>query len=126
VALIEPADLPPVDHQLTDAQVTKWITKAEVRLRSALARRGCDLDQIVLADGNRAALARDVLENAVVRVLRNPEGYKSESEDGYSYTLSALDASGNIWFPANDLDELCPPKRSRVGSINTALPKHRY
>lgn len=54
----------------------------------------------------RASLAVGVIVRAVARVLRNPAataGFQSESEGGYSYSLQSREASGNIWFPADDL-----------------------
>lgn len=57
----------------------------------------------------------------VLRVLRNPEGYKSESDGTYSYTSTALVASGDLWIPDKDLALLRGPQVSRrIGSFNTA------
>jgi hypothetical protein len=47
-----------------------------------------------------------VICDAVLRIVRNPEGYSSESEAGYSYGLRPVVASGNLWLTQDDLDML--------------------
>jgi len=47
-----------------------------------------------------------VVCDAVLRIVRNPEGYSSESEAGYSYGLRAAVASGNLWLTQDDIDTL--------------------
>ncbi|MBO0830325.1 MAG: hypothetical protein J2P24_21330 [Streptosporangiales bacterium] len=55
-----------------------------------------DLDAQVTA----GTIARDVVvmveANAVLRVLRNPGGYRSESDGDYSYTVDANAAAGYL------------------------------
>lgn len=107
-----------------DAAVAeKWIRKAETRLRGLLRRRGVSLDDLV-ADPGILPEVKDVLENAVLRVLRNPDGARSESEGDYSVTHNPLDAAGSIWFPAADIDRLAP-QTSRVGTIRLGLTPER-
>lgn len=48
-------------------------------------------------------LYKRVIANAVLRVLRNPEGYTSESEGGYSYGLRATVSSGDLWFTDDEI-----------------------
>lgn len=48
----------------------------------------------------------DTVAKAVLRVIRNPEGFTNESEGNYSYGLGARVASGDIWYPDNELDAL--------------------
>ncbi len=121
-----PSDLAGLDPNATSSTVVeKWISKAEIRLASQLRKRGANLVDLA-TDPDKLPVIKDVLENAVLRVLRNPEGLKSESEGDYSYTANPLDASGNVWFPADDLDLLAPADGAKVGTILTTLPRHRF
>lgn len=121
---VQPSDLLTLFPQADPEAVAKWIDKAERRLAGLLARRSADLE-VLAADPARLPLIADAIENAVMRVLRNPDGLRSESEGDYSYTANPLDASGNIWFPAEDLDLIAPRRSSSVGTIRLGLPAHR-
>lgn len=52
------------------------------------------LDEKMDDDSSFAGLVGLVVKSAVARVLRNPLGYRQESEDGYSYSLDTRAASG--------------------------------
>ncbi len=57
-----------------------------------------------ISDGRLTAnLYKRVIANAVLRVLRNPEGYTSESEGGYSYGLRSTVSSGDLWFTDDEV-----------------------
>lgn len=49
---------------------------------------------------------KDKVLNAVIRVLRNPEGYRSETEFEYSYQRSPTEASANVWYTKDELADL--------------------
>jgi hypothetical protein len=49
---------------------------------------------------------KDKVVGAVLRVLRDPEGIKSESEGNYSYDRNPIVASGNIWYTKDELADL--------------------
>ena len=55
-------------------------------------------------------LVADKVGDAVLRVIRNPEGLSNESGGGYSYGLANRVASGDLWFGDNDLADLTPVK----------------
>lgn len=119
MSYILPSDLDWVGSASDAGLVAKLISKAEIRLASIIGARGGDL-LVLAADPTKLLLIQDVLENAVARVLRNPEGLKSESEGDYSYTLNSLDASGNIWFPDSEVDALYSVAPS-YGSIRLGI-----
>lgn len=48
----------------------------------------------------------DVVAKAVLRVIRNPEGFTSESEGNYSYSLGNRVASGDLWYQDSELADL--------------------
>ncbi|UQN30659.1 Gp19/Gp15/Gp42 family protein [Brachybacterium kimchii] len=58
----------------------------------------------------------DVVFPAVARVLRNPEGYERESDGSYSYGMSSLSASANVWIPDSDWQTLIPYSPLRPGT----------
>lgn len=70
------------------------------------------------------ATVKMLLIRAVMRVLRNPEGFTAESEGTYNYNLSQRVASGSIWFPNDEVAMLVPTSLG-VGSIRTRVPWHR-
>jgi hypothetical protein len=45
---------------------------------------------------------KDVVFDAVYRVLRNPLGIKKEGEGDYDYEVSPTVASGDVWFTDKD------------------------
>ncbi len=88
---------------------TRALTVDEERLAATLLgdaeallrRRVRDLDGRASADQDYRRLVVMVEAESVLRVLRNPEGYRSESDGDYSYIRSAVVASGRL----NILDE---------------------
>jgi len=74
----------------------------EARLRVRLP----DLDDRVAADPNYHALVVQVEANAVLRVIRNPDGYRQETEGNYSYSKSAAVASGHLFVMDSEWDLL--------------------
>lgn len=69
------------------------------------------------------AVARNatrILANAVIRVLKNPEAYRQESDGSYSYTLDAAVSSGELRLTARDLRALAA--RGRSGSVSLHDP----
>ncbi|GAB3209800.1 hypothetical protein GCM10027294_25640 [Marinactinospora endophytica] len=63
----------------------------EAMLRARIA----DLDGRA-ADPNYRSLVVMVESNAVTRVLKNPDGYRQESEGNYSYSLNTAAAAGYL------------------------------
>ena len=108
---------------VADANIEKALKRAERKLRLVLAQRGCDFDKIA-ADPLRGEYLADLLVEAVARVERNAavkEGYKTETEGAYSYSvLSSREVSTNLWWPDDELAVLgaCGKSGSRrVGTI---------
>ncbi len=59
-----------------------------------------------------------VLASAVLRVLKNPEGKRQESVDDYSYTRDNSQATGTLYFTADELDALATNRRTRAFSFS--------
>lgn len=79
----------PLDNA-QETQVTVWLSDIERRLR----RRIPDLDDRAALSADYAASVAEVEENAVVRILKNPDGFRAESEGSYSYSTDVRAASG--------------------------------
>lgn len=45
----------------------------------------------------------DKVIGSVLRVVRNPEGFETETEGDYAYRLNKTVASGDIWYLERDL-----------------------
>lgn len=66
-------------------------------------------------------LVADVIIRAVLRPIRDDSPiYKSESENGYSYSKDSLVASGGLWFPEADLTALGCGRAVAFGSTRVA------
>ena len=64
------------------------------------------------------------ISDAVLRVARNPGGLASENEGGYGYSTRANVASGNLWFTADDIANLCGVVSGlTVGTIGIGLDR---
>lgn len=83
-----------VEQQIED--VTDFITSRWSGLVQAR------LDGGTLTDN----LYRRVVADAVLRIIRNPSGYRSENEGGYGYSQDAKVASGMLGFSQDDIDTL--------------------
>lgn len=59
------------------------------------------------------------------RVFRNPDGFRSETEGAYQYSLSAAVASGTLWFTEDDERDLTgrDPRASQIGTAT--IGRHR-
>jgi hypothetical protein len=107
-----------------DGRVQTYLNDAETMLRvqvAGLAGRAAagDLDP---------ELVRLVVVTAVLRHLRNPEGYVSESDGDYSYSRGPAAAStGRVTFTADELAMLRAPADRAAGwaTVRAGLPVDR-
>lgn len=79
---------------LQSAQVTAWLA----RLSAMVRLRFPTIDARVTASTDLGVLMRGVLVDAVLRVLRNPDGKVSESIDDYTYRRSDTVADGSLYL----------------------------
>lgn len=93
-----------VEARLDDANML-----LDVRVPSLAGRLGSEVP---------AGLARMVVVDAVLRVLRNPDGFKGEHGAEYGYYYGSTEALGRVAFSPEDLADLQPSgQRSRVRSV---------
>lgn len=104
------------------------LEQSELRLKMTLAKRGISMDSIK-SDPDRLRLFYHLVVEAVVRMERNTnirDGYRSESEGDYSYSVAtARDVSGHLWWPDDDLSMLLPRRGKLVGTVRTPLMRRR-
>lgn len=120
------ADVQSEWHQpLTDEQLP-WVQAKIDRATRKLLRRIPDLDARITDGRLTTEDVRDAIVDAVLRVLRNPSGYKSEQDGDYGYSLNSRDASASIWFPDDVIaDLLGVPRTRKAGTISVGVPAHR-
>jgi len=86
-------------EEYVNTQITDAVALADAHWRDRIIAR--------LASGELAlAVYQRVISNAVLRVLRNPEGYTSENEGGYGNSRRVVVASGDLWFTAEEAEQL--------------------
>ena len=71
-------------------QVNVWLADVERRLR----RRIPDLDDRAALDPDYLAEVISVESEAVIRILKNPDGFRAEAEGSYSYSTDVRTSSG--------------------------------
>lgn len=86
-----------------DSSQTEWALGIVDKAVRELVNKIPNLPERVAAGALDREWVVDKIGEAVHRVLRNPEGFESEQEGGYSYKLRSIMASGNIWYLDADL-----------------------
>lgn len=85
----------------------RFVRDLEDQERVVVAQRLDDVEDIILsripdladriADGSiRPSVVVMIEAEAVLRLIRNPDGYSQETDGNYSYSVSALVASGRL------------------------------
>ena len=62
-----------------------------------------------------------VVASVVIRVLRNPDGYLTETTDGYTYRRDSALSSGTLYVSDVELEQLRPAVRRSRGAF-TIVP----
>jgi hypothetical protein len=77
-------------------------------LRRHFTRLGVDLEAEVATDSDLSDDVVRVEVAAVLRVMKNPDGKRSESIDDYTWTLDQAVSAGLLYFTTDELDGLLP------------------
>lgn len=101
VAALYEGTLPARTQSLLD-RAERELTR---RVRDLLARLGLPNDD---PDRIDQGLVKDILVDAVIRVLRNPKGfaYERDGDYGYGYGSENVKAAGGIVFTDAELEQL--------------------
>ena len=78
-----------------------------------------DLDQRIASGALRERLLVMTEAEAVLRLIRNPDGYAQETDGNYSYSLSAAVASGRLEISQDEWSRL--GVTSGTGYVPTAI-----
>lgn len=92
--------------------VSNLIRQATSRVRS---RWGALVASRLASGALDAEDFKDVVARAVLRILRNPEGFTGETEGNYQYQKRATVAAGYLFFTDDDIIDL-------IGTNTVALP----
>ncbi|WP_230671033.1 Gp19/Gp15/Gp42 family protein [Rathayibacter sp. Leaf248] len=98
--------------RFTKAQVETQITDA---VDDADGLWGSKIEERLTSGRLTANRYKRVIADAVLRVLRNPEGYTSENDGSYGYGKRADVASGSLFFTDSDRERL-------TGSASGMIP----
>jgi hypothetical protein len=100
-------DISVFDPTYVETQIQDAVDHALSRWRAEITSR--------LASGELTPnLYKRVIANAVLRVIRNPQGFSNENDGGYGYGLRATVASGDMWFTDDDIESLAGPQNKTV------------
>ncbi|MCV7150675.1 phage Gp19/Gp15/Gp42 family protein [Mycolicibacterium pyrenivorans] len=95
---------------------TALVTRRLAQVERMIVRRVPDLAEQIAAEEIDLADVVDIEAEAVLRLVRNPEGYASESDGQYSYQFDRNAASGKLEILPHEW-ELLGIKPSRMFSI---------
>jgi hypothetical protein len=84
----------PITDPAEIAQVTAWLGDVEILIRSRVPT----LDELVLAGTPTELVVVMVESNAVVRMVRNPDGKTQERIDDYSWGMPADPDAGTLYL----------------------------
>lgn len=65
-------------------------------------------------------LYKGIIAEAVLRIVRNPDGYQKETEGNYGYSRDARVAGGYLMFTADNVRSFTgwKPGKTRIGTIH--------
>lgn len=103
-----------------DASIDRLVAKAGERLKARVPRLEARVD-----DGSLSKdLVAGVVEDMVLRVIRNPYGFAQEQAGEFMYRIDSAVASGAVQVTGDDL-ELLTQSGLPFGSMRTRLPAWR-
>ncbi len=94
---------------------------AYIELKRLFVKRNADLDTLLTANADDfVAAVVKVLATAVLRVMKNPDGKRSEKIDDYEWLRDNAVSAGLLYFTDDELDGLLPGAgvKGRAYSLN--------
>jgi hypothetical protein len=102
-----------------ETYVNGRIREATDRIRS---RWGSIVESRLASGAVSEDLFKDVVARAVLRIIRNPEGFTGETEGNYQYQKRATVASGYLLFTDEDIIDLVGVNtRTLPGTVRVGL-----
>lgn len=103
----------PILDALEVAQVNAWLGDVEALILARIP----NLAELVTAGDPTADLVKSVEANAVIRKIKNPNGYVSEGVDDYNYRLNENARKGDLFLTDDEWDLLTPSGSSAAFTI---------
>lgn len=110
-------ELAPEERPLVEAR----LDDAERKIRARIP----DLDDRAALDPNFQATVVAVTADAVIRLVRNPEGYVQETDGNYTYMLSQSGATGSLSILPEEWADLGVRKQVSVFHVAPRLAGDR-
>lgn len=66
-------------------------------------------------------LYEGTIAEAVLRILRNPEGFRMEQQGNYQYQLNSAVASGYLWFTQDNMVDLIGESFAPIGTATIGV-----
>lgn len=105
-----------------DQQIQALIDKAEERLLAAVR----SIPRRVATGALEPTLVRGVIEDMVLRVIKNPRALRTLGIDDFQATIDTAVSAGMLYVTADERDLLSPPAAAAVGNIRVGLPRSRW
>lgn len=102
---------------------SRWVATQLGRAMRLLSRLRPGLQQLVDDGGLDPGFVRDIVVEAVLRVVRNPDGVYREQEGEYGYSRSVDVASGRLEFLPSELALLSAKRTTTRASIPLVVPR---
>lgn len=107
----------PIDESM-EALVTARLQDAEDMIRGRIPDLDERIDQGLLS----ANTVVRVISDAVIRLVRNPDGYISETDGNYTYQLSFDGGGSDLTITPNEWRDLGLRNKVRVLHVGLELP----
>lgn len=104
------------EGDITAFNPTYVTTQIQDAVDHAMSRWRVEITSRLASGDLTENLFKRVIVNAVLRVIRNPQGFSNENDGGYGYGLRATVASGDMWFTDDDIQSL-------AGSLDKTIPR---
>lgn len=125
-------DVYPEDILTLAAAYGVTLTPAQIDALPVLVGKAQDLLPVatetwIAAGRLPAATVVSILEDMVVRVVRNPRAFRQVSIDDFSATVDHTLSSGALYLSPEELERLTPGARSgrQFGTFRLGLESHR-
>lgn len=118
------ADVQAIAGRTLGTEETALVNRRLAQVERMLIRRIPDLVAKIAAEEIDPADVVDIEAEAVLRLVRNPEGYASESDGTYSYQFNRETASGRLEILAEEWERLgIKPSRMFAITPNIVAPQ---
>ena len=111
----------PISEPDEVAQVQAWLEDVEAEILARIP----DLPALITAGVPTVATVVRVEANAVIRKIRNPEGYTSETIDDYTYRYNEQVRRGDIFITDEEWALLLPGAQSGAWTITPSGARRR-